>query len=311
MVFKTNKENVISSNLEPKINEFKICLQQWSHRKLTLMGKIVVIKNFALPKLIYPLTSLQNPSKETIKRIEQLMYAFLWDNKPDKIKRSTLIKDYNQGGLRMIDIEKSIWSLKASWIKRFLLSENKSLLKNLYEYDFKIFGGNVLFECNFNDADVIKYFKNKPFLKDILLAWFLAKCQIVNSSLCEFCNMEIETFSHLFWECTFVQQFWASLSDFLNRCDINVNIDLKTINFGIIQSNPNCNVIVKNFIIYLGKYFIFQSKHKKEIPNIQHFKSYLITRIELEKEIAMLNDKLAFFETKWRNIIDTLTENEP
>ena len=140
---------------------------------------------------------------------------------------------------------------------------------------------------------------------------FLAKCQIVNSSLCEFCNMEIETFSHLFWECTFVQQFWASLSDFLNRCDINVNIDLKTINFGIIQSNPNCNVIVKNFIIYLGKYFIFQSKQKKEIPNIQHFKSYLITRIKLEKEIAMLNDKLALFETKWRNIIDTLTENEP
>ena len=82
---------------------------------------------------------------------------------------------------------------------------------------------------------------------------FLAKCQIVNSSLCEFCNMEIETFSHLFWECTFVQQFWASLSDFLNRCDINVNIDLKTISFGIIQSNPNCNVIVQNFIIYLGK----------------------------------------------------------
>ena len=80
--------------------------------------------------------------------------------------------------------------------------------------------------------------------------------------------MEIETFSHLFWECTFVQQFWASLPDVLNRCDINVNIDLKTISFGIIQSNPNCNVIVQNFIIYLGKYFIFQSKHKKEIPNI-------------------------------------------
>ena len=76
MVFKTNKENVLSSNLDPKINEFKICLQQCNQIKLTLMGKIAVIKNFALPKLIYPLTSLQNPSKETIKRIEQLMYAF-------------------------------------------------------------------------------------------------------------------------------------------------------------------------------------------------------------------------------------------
>ena len=40
-----------------------------------------------------------------IKRIEKLMYDFLWDSKPYKIKRSTLVKDYNQGGLRMIDIE--------------------------------------------------------------------------------------------------------------------------------------------------------------------------------------------------------------
>ena len=154
MVFKTNKENVLSSNLEPKIKEFERCLQQWSHRKLTLMGKIVVIKNFALPKLIYPLTSLQNPTKEMIKRIEKFMYDVLWDSKPDKIKRSTLVKDYDQGGLRMIDIEKFIWSLKASWIKRFLQSETKSLLKTLYENDFKIFGGNILFEGNFSEVDI-------------------------------------------------------------------------------------------------------------------------------------------------------------
>ena len=68
---KQTKKNVLSSNLEPKIKEFERCLQQWSHRKLTLMGKIVVIKNFALPQLIYPLTSLQNPTKEMIKRIEK------------------------------------------------------------------------------------------------------------------------------------------------------------------------------------------------------------------------------------------------
>ena len=52
----------------------------------------------------------------------------------------------------MIDIEKFIWSLIASWIKRFLQSENKSILKKLYENDFKILGGNILFECNLNDS---------------------------------------------------------------------------------------------------------------------------------------------------------------
>ena len=170
MVFKTNKENVLFSNMEPKIKEFERCLQQWSHRKLTLMGKIVIIKNFALPKLIYPLTSLQDPTKEMNKRIEKLVYDFLWDSKPDKIKRSTLVKDYDQEGLKMIDTEKFIWSLKASWIKRFLQSGNKSLLKTLYENDFKIFGGNILFEGNFSEVDITKHFNNKPFLRDILIS---------------------------------------------------------------------------------------------------------------------------------------------
>ena len=137
------------------------------------MGKIVVIKNFALPKLIYPLTSLQNQTKEMIKRIEKLyyMYDFLWDSKPDKIKCSTLVKDYDQGGLKMIDTEIFIWSLKASWIKRFLQSENKSLLKTLYENGFKIFGGNILFKSNFSEVDITKHFNNKPFLRDILMPW--------------------------------------------------------------------------------------------------------------------------------------------
>ena len=40
------------------------------------MGKIVIIKIFALPKLIYLLTSVQNLTKEMIKRIEKLMYDF-------------------------------------------------------------------------------------------------------------------------------------------------------------------------------------------------------------------------------------------
>ena len=71
----------------------------------------------------------------------------------------------------MIDIEKIIWSLITSWIKRFLQPGNRRLLKTLYEYDFKNFEGNILFECNFNDIDVIKHFKNIPFRKDILMAW--------------------------------------------------------------------------------------------------------------------------------------------
>ena len=44
----------------------------------------------------------------------------------------------------------------------------------------------------------------------------------------------------------------------------------------------------------LAKYFIFQSKQNKKVPNIHVFKYYLSNRIKIEKKIALLNDKLAF-----------------
>ena len=82
--FCTNNSHIYKANLEPKIVLFEKCLKQWQHRKLTLMGKITVIKNYALPKLIYALSSLPNPPPQTVKRIEKLMYEFIWDGKPEK-----------------------------------------------------------------------------------------------------------------------------------------------------------------------------------------------------------------------------------
>ena len=35
------------------------------------------------------------------------MFNFLWDNKPDKIKRKTIIQDFKMGGLKMFDIQKN------------------------------------------------------------------------------------------------------------------------------------------------------------------------------------------------------------
>ena len=56
-------------NLLPKLCEFSNCLKRWSNRKSTLMGKITVVKTFALPKLIYPFTVLADPSKQILNKL--------------------------------------------------------------------------------------------------------------------------------------------------------------------------------------------------------------------------------------------------
>ena len=65
--FQANNRNMIKLNLLPKLEQFKNCLKQWQHRKLTLLGKVTVIKSFELPKLVYPLSVLQNPNELLIK----------------------------------------------------------------------------------------------------------------------------------------------------------------------------------------------------------------------------------------------------
>ena len=112
------------------------------------------------------------------------------------------------------------------------------------------------------------------------------------SALCDFCTMELETINHLFWECLYVQRFWTELSNLLKNCNVDITFSLRTITIGITQRINNPNIQVKNFIILLAKYFIFESKCQKLTLSFIHFKSYLKQRLKVEKQIHLMKDKL-------------------
>ena len=163
MVFSTNKDRNLKFNLDSKIKQFETCLKQWQHRKLTLMGKNTVIKTFALPKLIFALSALPNPSHITINHIEKIMYAFIWDNKPEKIKRNTLMQKYEAGGIKMVGIRKFMQSLKITWIKRLLGQNSNSLLKKIYLNRLNNFDIDLYFESDIHEKDIQANFKDNAF----------------------------------------------------------------------------------------------------------------------------------------------------
>ena len=127
------------------------------------MGKITVVKTFAFPKLVYPLTVLKNISKEKSKEITNLMFKFIWDEKPDKIKRKVLSQDYINGGLKMLDLSKFTISLKASWIKRILDPNNKGQWKEIYLNQLKSYGKDLIFNCEINKNDISRIFSKNSF----------------------------------------------------------------------------------------------------------------------------------------------------
>ena len=112
------------------------------------MGKITVVKTFALPKLIYPLTVLDNPSEEIITTIKTSIFKFIWNSlKPEKIKRTVLMQDYKNGGLRLTNIDYFIEALKAGWLRRIFDENNKGLWKEYYLEKINKFRGRLILEC--------------------------------------------------------------------------------------------------------------------------------------------------------------------
>ena len=87
-----------------KIERAKNILSSWSARRLTLLGKITIIKVLAVSQIVHVLTSLPT-HQGSLKEINTLLHDFLWESKWDKIKRTQMINDYDKGGLKMIDIQ--------------------------------------------------------------------------------------------------------------------------------------------------------------------------------------------------------------
>ncbi len=45
----------------------------------------------------------------------------------------------------------------------------------------------------------------------------LVKCNITASSICDICNLQIENFNYLFWECTVTQGVWSQVNTDLRK----------------------------------------------------------------------------------------------
>ena len=119
-----NIESVADNNIQLKTTSIKRELEQWKRRGLTPIGRISIVKALILSKLVHFFISLPNPSIRCTKELERLLFEFVWGKK-DKIKRTKLVQNYSNDGLKMIHIDSFINSMKLSWLKR-MCSSNAS-----------------------------------------------------------------------------------------------------------------------------------------------------------------------------------------
>ena len=83
-----------------------------------------------LSKLIHLLTSLPIPNS-FVMDINKIFFQFLWNMKPDKIKRNSICMNYLDGGLKMVNTYDFVKSLKLAWVKRIVFESESQWCKLL------------------------------------------------------------------------------------------------------------------------------------------------------------------------------------
>jgi len=111
------------------------------------LNKINIVKTLGLSKLIYNTSVLVIP-EQLIKEINSIISNFIWDGKPSKIKKSTIIGERKHGGLKMTDFNIFNKALKVAWITR-IKSENVASWKIIPNAALEKYGGlHFLTKCN-------------------------------------------------------------------------------------------------------------------------------------------------------------------
>jgi len=124
------------------------------------------VKTFIIPKFLSK-AALISVSKDLIKEINKLIYGFIWKGN-DKIKRSALINDIENGGLKMLDTESMISAQRVMALKKYFADGNSSWKAILDEFLCNVGRKFILF-CDFDTRKLPAYIP--AFYKECLDAW--------------------------------------------------------------------------------------------------------------------------------------------
>ena len=139
----------------------------------------------------------------------------------------------------------------------------------------------------------LKIFQYKLLLRILPTNRLLRLMKIRQSDLCSFCDKETESISHLFWECESVLRFWNSLSLLVSESNIlRIDFNQRNILFGISKG-----LLSVNYLILVGKYYIYKCKWLGIIPKTKGFIQYLKFRHDIEKCMALLGTNKQYKNT--------------
>jgi hypothetical protein len=165
--FSYNEKEMEEKNFVEKLKELKKLLALWGQRDLSIIGRIQVFKSLAFSKVIYQCNNLAVP-QDFLKELNTIAFNFVWGYKPEKVKRTTIIADYVDGGMKMLDVESFVNAQKVMWVKR-LLKKKEGSWKVFPDLLLSNFLGKHSFQCNTGDKIHLEVMP--IFYRQLFTAW--------------------------------------------------------------------------------------------------------------------------------------------
>ena len=157
----------VRENFDKIVEKIKLVCETWYNRKLSLMGKILVINSLMGSLFVYKMSTMLYIEEYDIIKIEKLFHNYLWGGRRARISMKTLQKKKTQGGLRLVNLRLKQDALLIKWVT---LLENDVFLQNCAYANLCPIVRNVIWKCNIEAKDIQKCFENS-FWKRVLTAW--------------------------------------------------------------------------------------------------------------------------------------------
>ena len=116
-------------------------------RDLSLLGRVPIFKTIGFSKILC-LASVANVPSRTVKGLLSIPNKFICKSKTPKIRHSTLVADYQDGGMKNVDVAAKLKALKLTWVRR-LQDDNRHPWKVIPSNILTLPNGDSVFHKNF------------------------------------------------------------------------------------------------------------------------------------------------------------------
>ena len=108
-------DNLVEKNYSTIVEKAKRILGAWTHRGLSLLGKVQVVNTLIASLFVYKMMVLPLIPDRTIKQVENAIRDFLWNGRKAKIALKILQNSKKEGGLGLVNLKVKDIALKATW----------------------------------------------------------------------------------------------------------------------------------------------------------------------------------------------------